>query len=287
MVSLQAALVALALSGASQNVMLDFFSDSCGPCRAMEPTVQTLEAKGYPIQRINISQSPDLAARYQIHSVPCYVMIVDGREVDRVLGGTSLSRLERMCKLAQAAPSEPSPAALAGNGSMDATAAVPAGSTSLPVWDGTPLTAPASAMPLSAIAPSAIATVRRAAFVDSVFFPGFRIRFRITGFGPGGILGVDIRRALGVRLAGTDRRLDAANHRRFPTDRRQRPPAHRRSQRSFVRVGYDRRCSARRGAGPDLRPHLPRLGGEGPDRGRPVRSRYGADGCRAGWFRST
>lgn len=164
MVSLQAALVALALSGANQSVMLDFFSDTCGPCKAMEPTVQMLETKGYPVQRINVSRNPDLATRYQIHSVPCYVMIVDGREVDRVLGGTTLSRLERMCKLAQAAPSAPSeqsPSALAGNGSMDALPAGPSGSASLPAWEGTPpivapaAGVPADAMPLSA-APSSL-----------------------------------------------------------------------------------------------------------------------------------
>ena len=54
MVSLQAALVAMALSGTGQTVMLDFYADWCGPCRAMGPTIDTLVAKGYPVRRVNI-----------------------------------------------------------------------------------------------------------------------------------------------------------------------------------------------------------------------------------------
>ena len=102
MVSLQAALVALALSGTGQTVLLDFYTDWCGPCKAMNPTVQALVAKGYPVQRVNAEQNRALADKYRVTSYPCFVMLVDGREVDRVLGGTTLSRLERMCKMGPA-----------------------------------------------------------------------------------------------------------------------------------------------------------------------------------------
>ncbi len=98
MVSLQAALVAMVLSNPGQTVLLEFHADWCGPCKAMEPTVQALQQKGYPVQKVNIDQNPGLAAQYGVRSVPCFVMLVDGREVDRVMGGTSFSRLERMCK---------------------------------------------------------------------------------------------------------------------------------------------------------------------------------------------
>jgi thiol-disulfide isomerase/thioredoxin len=98
MVSLQAAIAALALSGVGQTVLLDFYSDSCGPCRAMNPTVQALIDAGYPVERVNVVTNPQLVARFGVTSWPCFIMVVNGREVDREVGRTSMKRLQQMCQ---------------------------------------------------------------------------------------------------------------------------------------------------------------------------------------------
>ena len=100
MVSLQAAVLALAVSGTGETVLLDFYADWCGPCRQMHPTVRQLAAKGYPVRKVNVDQHRSLAAKYRIGPIPCFVMVVDGKEVARQVGGASLARLEQMCKMA-------------------------------------------------------------------------------------------------------------------------------------------------------------------------------------------
>jgi thiol-disulfide isomerase/thioredoxin len=137
MVSLQAAIAAIALSGAGQTVLLDFYTEWCVPCRAMNPTVQSLMKAGYPVQRVNKDRNPTLAAKYDVQAIPCFVMLVDGREVDRVVGVSSYSRLEQMCKLA--APGGANPSLVAGG----QTAAPP-----VPPMVSLPL--PQSSMPAAA-----------------------------------------------------------------------------------------------------------------------------------------
>jgi thiol-disulfide isomerase/thioredoxin len=116
MVSLHAALAAMALSGVGQTVLYDFYADWCGPCRMMDPVVKQLHAQGYPIQQINIDRDRGLAYRYHVTNIPCFVMIVDGREVDREVGGTSPQRLVQMCRLGGASRGTSPPTMLAGGG---------------------------------------------------------------------------------------------------------------------------------------------------------------------------
>jgi len=101
MVSLQTAvlLVALSATGSGDTVLLDFYSDACGPCHMMAPAVDQLIAKGYPVRKVNVVHEPALANRFGVTRIPCFVMLVDGREVARE-GVTNLGRLEQMCRLA-------------------------------------------------------------------------------------------------------------------------------------------------------------------------------------------
>ena len=91
-------------TGVGETVLIDFAATWCGPCRGMQPTIERLSGAGYPIRQVDIDQNPAMAARYQVTSVPCFVMVVDGREVDRVVGMTSYGRLEQMLARARVEP---------------------------------------------------------------------------------------------------------------------------------------------------------------------------------------
>jgi thiol-disulfide isomerase/thioredoxin len=89
------ALQSLAARG-GETVLLDFASPYCGPCQQMMPTVESLQQAGYPIRRVDVTREPELASRFHVDRVPCFVMLSDGNEVDRVLGATDRGRLEQM-----------------------------------------------------------------------------------------------------------------------------------------------------------------------------------------------
>jgi len=91
-----AAMEGAAMAAAGKSVLLDFSAQWCGPCRSMQPVVDRLIAAGYPVRRVDIDREPALASRFGVTSIPCFVMIADGRQVDRVVGVASYARLERM-----------------------------------------------------------------------------------------------------------------------------------------------------------------------------------------------
>lgn len=96
MISLPAALVALATLGAGDTVLLDFYADWCGPCQQMGPVVDQLGGLGYPVRKVNVDRDKQLAAQYRVTGIPCFVLLVDGREVDRMEGAASIDSLKRM-----------------------------------------------------------------------------------------------------------------------------------------------------------------------------------------------
>jgi thiol-disulfide isomerase/thioredoxin len=102
MVRFAAAALALAatlhgiLARGNELVLLDFWSPTCGPCIQMKPTVQSLINARYPIRQVDVSREPELARQYAVTGIPCFVMLVDGQEVDRVVGATSSERLVQM-----------------------------------------------------------------------------------------------------------------------------------------------------------------------------------------------
>jgi S1-C subfamily serine protease len=108
MVRVRTAAIALAIvscgqfaRGAGEILLLDFWSPQCGPCMGMKPTVHALEQANYPIQQIDTTRDAEMSRRYNVSSIPCFVMLVDGQEVEREVGATSSERLQQMFQKAK------------------------------------------------------------------------------------------------------------------------------------------------------------------------------------------
>ena len=96
------------LAAAPQDVLYDFYSTSCGPCQMMMPIVERLHAEGYPVVKINISERPDLAQRFGVQVIPTFVLVIGGREQQRITGMQDESTLRNMlAQIPQRAPRNP------------------------------------------------------------------------------------------------------------------------------------------------------------------------------------
>jgi thiol-disulfide isomerase/thioredoxin len=120
--------IAATHSALGEVVMLDFASPTCGPCQQMIPTVESLAAAGYKVRRVDVTQEPQLAQQFGVTQVPCFVVLVDGREANRMIGATSRQQLEQMLRAAQppAAPPAPPQAAPAASPPVQLTSATAA-----------------------------------------------------------------------------------------------------------------------------------------------------------------
>lgn len=84
----------------SRLVILYFTATWCGPCRFISPLYKSLAAKYAKVVflKVDIDEARDVAARWNISSVPTFHFIRNGKEVDKVVGADK-SELER--KIAQ------------------------------------------------------------------------------------------------------------------------------------------------------------------------------------------
>src|SRR5689334_22905218 len=96
-----AAAFASAPASAHQILLLDFWSPHCGPCMQMKPIVESYEQAHYPIQSVDTTRDGQLSQQYSVTSIPCFIMLVDGQEIQREVGAIGSEGLKQMFARAQ------------------------------------------------------------------------------------------------------------------------------------------------------------------------------------------
>jgi thioredoxin 1 len=77
-----------------------FTADWCGPCKKVRPIVEELsrDQSEVKFQIIDVDSEGELARRFEVRSIPTFILIEDGQEVNRFTGAKTRKDLENFIK---------------------------------------------------------------------------------------------------------------------------------------------------------------------------------------------
>ena len=77
-------------------VVVDFWAEWCGPCKAMSPLVDQLAdelGEKIKVVKVNIDESPNAPTKYGVRGIPTFMVFRDGQVVDTRVGSMSKGQL--------------------------------------------------------------------------------------------------------------------------------------------------------------------------------------------------
>lgn len=75
----------------NKTTIIDFYADWCMPCKMMSPVIDEIaeENDNIKVGKLNVDEVEDLAAKYNVMSIPTIIIFKNGKEEKRFVGVTS------------------------------------------------------------------------------------------------------------------------------------------------------------------------------------------------------
>ena len=94
---------------AQEPVLVDFWAEWCPPCRKLSPVIDALAdeyAGRVKVVKLNVDESPEVAGRYSIFSIPTLLLFRGGQVVEQSVGFRPKEELKAVLDAHQPAPDQ-------------------------------------------------------------------------------------------------------------------------------------------------------------------------------------
>ena len=81
-------------------VLVDFWAEWCGPCKSMHPIFSRMAKKYSHVRfaRVNVDDSQNIATKFNVQSIPTFIMFNDGKVVQQMVGAVGEPGIHMICK---------------------------------------------------------------------------------------------------------------------------------------------------------------------------------------------